>query len=855
MFTRTFKKATSVFLSVILIASIFALPGLFAGAVSPDPLKWTFDSETGKLTISGNGPIENLINEANPDNLWSEYADSIKEVYIEEGITSIPMFAFGEHENLEKVTIPSTVKTIGMQAFQSCTKLESIIIPDGVVELESNVFSFCSIKTVSIGKDLTDLDPTAFDFCKSLESFEVSKENPVFSSEDGVLFNKDKTKLIRYPVGNKRTEYTVPEGIKIIGKESFMDASALQEINLPDSVIQIDGNPFGGTGFFNNEDNWENEELYINDKYLIFAGLNEFISGAYEIKEGTKVIAGCAFMNCDLTSISIPASVVSVGESALRCPNLSEIIVAEDSKYLTSVDNVLFTKDMSELVCYPAAKEESSYVIPSEVKKIANYAFALSALNEIVFPEELTEIGEFAFVSSYNIKNITLPDSLISIGCGAFYDCHALESANFGSKLQIISDQAFYYCRELVSVKFPEDIKKIGEFSFYSCGKLESVYIPDSIEEIDRMAFSICETLKSVTIGVNSEAESNLYSVKPSEAVIGSYAFNGCANLTSAVINAKTLESCSFACCDALESLTLFDSLESIGYASFAVCDNIKDIYFYGTEESWNDVAIFGFNAEFLDGNFHAMFIETEKEGITFSYSSDCFDEEITFSVENLDGNGDFVGGGIYEMDGYDRVGLYVIKPVNKDGNVIQPKGKVEIRIPMPAGSDKKAEYAISHKFSDKGSELFATNPLIEYGDKPLYIIDDCFVFEVEKFSEFIVFVKSDEPDVPDTPDEPEKVTVSSVSIATLPEKTAYNYKFGSLDLTGLSLTVTYSDGSTETVTDTSKMNVTGFDSSKTGEQTVTVEYEGATASFNVTVSYAWWQWIIRILLLGFLWY
>ena len=85
--------------------------------------------------------------------------------------------------------------------------------------------------------------------------------------------------------------------------------------------------------------------------------------------------------------------------------------------------------------------------------------------------------------------------------------------------------------------------------------------------------------------------------------------------------------------------------------------------------------------------------------------------------------------------------------------------------------------------------------------------------------------------------------------------KTSYIYRMDNLDLSGLVLTVTYSDGTTETVTDTSKMKVTGFDNSKTGEQTVTVEYEGATAKFDVTVSYAWWQWIIRILLLGFLWY
>ena len=94
-----------------------------------------------------------------------------------------------------------------------------------------------------------------------------------------------------------------------------------------------------------------------------------------------------------------------------------------------------------------------------------------------------------------------------------------------------------------------------------------------------------------------------------------------------------------------------------------------------------------------------------------------------------------------------------------------------------------------------------------------------------------------------------------NIAITKLPSKTSYTYKSGNLDLSGLVLSVTCTDGTTETVTDTSKMKITGFDSTKIGSQTVTVEYEGRTNNFEVTVSYAWWQMIIRILLLGFLWY
>ena len=325
MSTKTLKKLTALLLSMILSASIFIIPGIFAGAAEPEKISWNFDSETGKLTISGNGKMEEFfVTEEVTGYPWSEHQKTIKEVYIEEGITNISLNAFCSFENLKNVVIPSTVKSIGEYAFEDCSSLESITIPDGVVELETGAFTGCnSLKTVNIGKGLTEFDRSSFYYCKSLETFEVSTENSAFSSEDGVLFNKDKTKLILYPTGNSRATYNVPEGVEIIGTESFMDAVALENISLPDSVIQIDGNPFGGTAFFENEDNWTNGILYINEKYLIFGGYNTEISGDYTIREGTKVIAGCAFLSCDLTSVTIPASVVSVGETAFRTENFS----------------------------------------------------------------------------------------------------------------------------------------------------------------------------------------------------------------------------------------------------------------------------------------------------------------------------------------------------------------------------------------------------------------------------------------------------------------------------------------------------------------------------------------------------
>lgn len=725
MSTKTIKKFTALLLSMILSASIFLMPGFFAGAADSEEMSWSFDSETGKLTLSGNGPMEKFIEIGNGAVPWYEYSDSIKEFYINEGITTICHPAFSESERIEKVTIPSSVKKIADYAFSDCEAIESISIPDGVVEIGESAFNGClSLKTVSIGKDLIEIGHSAFYKCPSIESFTVSSENPAFSSDEcGVLFNKDKTNLIQYPIGNTRDTYNVPDGVENIAAESFMDASALVNISLPDSVTYIGGNPFGGTAFFDTPANWTDGILYMNDKYLIAAEYGDKISGAYEVREGTKVIAGCAFMSCDsLTSVTIPASVVSVGESAFRCPYLTEIIVDEESEYLTSVDNVLFTKDMSELVCYPMAKTETSYEIPSGVTRIADFAFELSTLSDIVIPEGVTEIGEWAFCANYGLSEVTLPESLINIAYSAFYYCTELKTVSFGSKLQRIDKKAFLEC-------------------------------------------------------------------------------------------------------------------------------GIKDVYYNGTEKDWEKVIILTGNDALLNAEFHALHIELEANNIIISYPADCFDEEVTFSIEDLNGTSDEIAGGIYDTENRKRIGLYSIKPLNAASEVVQPTGKVEIRLPFTKVEEENVTYIIYHVFMDGVREKFTTNPKAAT-DKLLRIVDGYYVIEVDHFSEFVIYAELNE-----TGSDPAEKTVASISIASLPTKTSYTYKSGNIDLSGIALTVAYSDGTTETVTDTSKMKVTGFDNTKTGEQTVTVEYEGKTTTFDVTVSYAWWQWIIRILLLGFLWY
>lgn len=162
------------------------------------------------------------------------------------------------------------------------------------------------------------------------------------------------------------------------------------------------------------------------------------------------------------------------------------------------------------------------------------------------------------------------------------------------------------------------------------------------------------------------------------------------------------------------------------------------------------------------------------------------------------------------------------------------------VRLENPGYTSSKVQEKIKESCTDLGDEGFD----VYYG------------YGLPDMTRIVADTTPDNPD--DTPDDipPAAPQLTGVSIKTLPEKTKYTYKVdGDIDLKGLTIEAKYSDGSTVIVADTSKMNVSGYSATTAGEQTVTVEYEGFSVRYSVTVEYTWWQWIIRILLLGFLWY
>ena len=357
--------------------------------------------------------------------------DNGSSIEVDEGITVICAGAFKDRRALHTIKLPETLEEIEPESFRGCSNLECMAIPAKTARVGISAFRDCvSMKSLSIQNNKIKIGERAFENCASLT--DVTLPSGLTELYGGVFNSCKSLKKI-----NLRQSLTV------LGESAFSDCVGLESVEIPESVTKIDD--------------------------LVFNGCTSL--SKVELSEGLKKIGKGAFKNCrSLAKITIPSTVTSLSDALFRgCESLKSIKVSPKNKFYKSApnkrdgnDHVLFNKNKSVIIAYPASSREVQYDIPDSV----------------------TIISDWAFGECKKLNRITIPDSVQEIGEGAFCNCALLDE-----------------------VEIPDSVTKIDDCAFRGCASLEKVLIPDSVVELGWGLFDSCEDVVTVYCAEGSAAQ------------------------------------------------------------------------------------------------------------------------------------------------------------------------------------------------------------------------------------------------------------------------------------------------------------------------------------------------------------
>ena len=407
-------KLASVLL-LLIFGIVFSVSGAAEAAQNTvgEDGAWSLNLNTGELTVETDIKASGL-QQTYP---WSDYRDDIKKVTITGNATCA--VGFSGCENLSLAVLSNKVTEIGMDAFGECTALKSITIPVSVTEIGAAAFYGSGLTSITLPDSVTEVGPGTFQNCTSLNSIKWSKNATTL---DAMLFE-----------GSGLVSITIPAGITSISSDAFYECGNLKEINVE-------------TG----------NEYYSSVNGVLFnkTTLHTYPAGktdtSYTIPEGTTSIRNHAFRyGVNLTSLTLPSTLTDIGNAVREqslwgkspsskfyyCSKLQSINVKAGNTMFSSENGVLYNKNKSRLILYPAGKKDSSYKIPDSVTEIeCNGFYGNPYIKDIIFPENSTggiTLHSTAITKCSALKQLYIPSNVNKLNWLAVgYDIDALTAVD-----------------------------------------------------------------------------------------------------------------------------------------------------------------------------------------------------------------------------------------------------------------------------------------------------------------------------------------------------------------------------------------------------------------------------------------
>jgi len=522
---------------------------LYCGAASKPSgwgTYWNYYSSGASLKTVFNMPPEEYT-------FWTTVDLNRETVEIPEGITTVPDGTFQNLTTLKKVVVPDSVVSIGKNAFSGCTALAEVTlsdnltsisdyafygctaltefaIPGSVETIGTSAFSGCTALTkVNIPVKVTSIGTDAFYNCSALD--QVTAED--LSAWCAITFKDENANPLYYGdlylEGQKVTDLVIPEGVTAIPDYAF-NCATFTSVTLPTTLLTV------GYGAFNrcetltavhvkdlakwcgvDFESYTANPLYYGDLYLEGERVTDV-----EIPEGVTQIARYAFSYPEMTSVSFPTTVESVGYYAF---------------YQSSKLEGVYITDLSAW-CAIAFNDANANPLYQ-----ANHLYVNNELlTSLTIPDRNTYVGKYTFAGCDDLLLVIVPSNVKQIHEGAFYACDGLLGVSTSEGLEVIGKEAFYSCDAMSSFEMPATVKTLGKAAFNWCSSLTSVSIPGSVATIPDDIFYMCEKLEAVTLGegivsIGGEAfrATALTEIRIPSTVknIYSWAFHNCTNLTS----------------------------------------------------------------------------------------------------------------------------------------------------------------------------------------------------------------------------------------------------------------------------------------------------------------------------------